>query len=267
MGDVIGVVPVAGFGSRLRPLTNLLPKELLPVGRHLIVERVLSELKSAGISNVVFIVSPQKLAIFEAMLGDGARLGVFIQYAVQSHMGGLADAVLCAQPFVPPGCKMLIALGDSFFSGGPDGSVIKRMLDTKADGAIATREVSMKFVSRYGIIALEQGTDQISHIVEKPNPDDAPSRNAVCARYLTDTSLFQIIQDTKPTDGTEHQLTGCLNNWIQSGHTIENVPLIDNEKRHDVGNFDTYYASVLELALEESADRPQLERMLKEQLQ
>jgi UTP--glucose-1-phosphate uridylyltransferase len=267
MGDVIGVVPVAGFGSRLKPLTNLLPKELLPVGRHLIVERVISEMKSAGIVDLVFVVSPPKLAIFEAMLGQGDGLGVRIQYAVQNHMGGLADAVLCAQPYVPSDCKMLIALGDSFFSGGLDGSVVKRMLDTKADGAIATREVSLDFVSRYGIVALSDETSLISHIVEKPSPENAPSRNAVCARYLIDTSMFQIIRDSKPTDGSEHQLTGCLNDWIQAGHTIESIPLVNGEKRHDVGNFDTYYASVMELALEEATDRPQLERMLKEQLQ
>jgi len=267
MGDVIGVVPVAGFGSRLKPLTNLLPKELLPVGRHLIVERVISELKSAGIFDLVFVVSPQKLVIFEAMLGNGERLGVQIQYTVQSHMGGLADAVLCAEPHVPAGCNMLIALGDSFFSGGPDGSVVKRMLETTANGAIATRTVSRELVSRYGIIALKPDTNSISNIVEKPKPDDAPSLNAVCARYLIDRSIFEIIRDTKPLQGTEHQLTGCLNGWIQSGHSIESVPLIDREKRHDVGNFDTYYASVMELALEETTDRPQLERMIKGQLQ
>jgi UTP--glucose-1-phosphate uridylyltransferase len=107
----------------------------------------------------------------------------------------------------------------------------------------------------------------VSHIVEKPNQSDAPSRTAICARYLVDTSLFDIIRSSKPTDGSEHQLTGCINQWIQAGHTLDNVPLIGTEKRHDVGNFDTYYASILEMALEESADRPQLARILKEYLQ
>ena len=83
--------------------------------------------------------------------------------------------------------------------------------------------------------------------------------------------LIDVIQTGIDLGGGDYSLVPmikrCLNAWIQSGHTIENVPLIDNEKRHDVGNFDTYYASVLELALEEATDRPQLERMLKEQLQ
>lgn len=267
MGDVFGVVPVAGFGSRLQPLTNLLPKELLPVGRHLIVERVISELKNAGILDIVFVVSPQKQGIFETLIGDGEKFGVRVRYAVQSHMGGLADAVFCAQPFVPVGCKMLIALGDSFFSGGHDGSVAMRMLNTKADGAVATREVPLDFVSRYGIVAASPETNLVSQIVEKPKPEDSPSRTAVCARYLVDTSIFEIIRSTKPEDGSEHQLTGCLNKWIQAGHSLENIPLVSTEKRHDVGNFDTYYASIMELALEESADRPHLERILKEYLQ
>ena len=96
MGDVIGIVPVAGFGSRLKPLTNLLPKELLPVGRHLIVERVVSELRSAGILDLIFVVSPQTLPIFEALIGNGENLGVHTTYALQPEMGALADAVACA---------------------------------------------------------------------------------------------------------------------------------------------------------------------------
>ena len=267
MGDVFGVVPVAGFGSRLKPLTNLLPKELLPVGRHLIVERVISELKNAGILDLVFVVSPQKQDIFETLIGDGEKFGVRIQYALQSQMGGLADAVLCAEPFVPIGSKLLVALGDSFFSGGNDGSVATRMLNVTADGAIATREVPEEFVSRYGIVVVSPATNLISHIVEKPSPDVAPSRTAVCARYLLDTSIFEVIRKSKPSDGSEHQLTGCLNQWIEMGHSLANVPLVDKEKRHDVGNFDTYYGSIIELALEESADRPNLERILKEYLQ
>jgi UTP--glucose-1-phosphate uridylyltransferase len=244
-----------------------LPKELLPVGRHLIVERVVSELKSVGVVDLIFVVSPEKHAIFEVLIGNGSKLGVQIKYAIQGHMGGLADAVLCAESFVPVGSKMLIALGDSFFSGGEDGSVSKRMLSTHADGAVATREVSLELVSRYGIVATKPGTALVSHIVEKPNQADAPSRTAICARYLVDTSLFEIIRSSKPNDGSEHQLTGCINQWIQSGHTLENVPLIGTEKRHDVGNFDTYYASILEMALEEAVDRPQLAQILKEHLQ
>ena len=267
MGDVIGIVPVAGFGSRLKPLTNLLPKELLPVGRHLIVERVVSELRSAGILDLIFVVSPQKLPIFEALIGNGEKLGVHITYALQPEMGGLADAVACAEPFVQPGSKLLIALGDSFFTGGDDGSVTKRMLSAPEEGAIATREAPLNMVSRYGIVATHPESNIISHIVEKPGPDSAPSRVAVCARYLVDTSIFDIIRHTRPTDGSEHQLTGCLNKWIQYGHSMESVPLIGNETRHDVGNFDTYYASIMQLALEEASDRPLLERKLKEYMQ
>lgn len=267
MGDVIGIVPAAGFGSRLKPLTNLLPKELLPVGRHLIVERVVSELRSAGILDLIFVVSPQKLAIFEALIGNGEKLGVHITYAVQPEMGGLADAISCAEPFVKPGSRLLIALGDSFFTGGVDGSVTKRMLDAPQEGAIATREVPLNMVSRYGIVATHPETSVIAHIVEKPSSDSAPSQIAVCARYLVDTSIFEIIRRTRPNDGSEHQLTGCLNEWIYSGHSVVSVPLIGNETRHDVGNFDTYYASIMQLALEEASDRPQLERILKEYMQ
>jgi len=267
MGDVIGIVPVAGFGSRLKPLTNLMPKELLPVGRHLIVERVVSELRASGILDLIFIVSPQKLGIFSALIGNGEKLGVRITYAVQQEMGGLADAVSSAEPFIKSGSRILIALGDSFFTGSYDGSVVNRMLATQQNGAIATRVVNLNMVSRYGIVATHPSTNEISHIVEKPSPENAPSQLAVCARYLVDTSIFDVIQRTRPSDGSEHQLTGCLNEWIYSGHSVISVPLRDNETRHDVGNFDTYYASIVQLALEEASDRTQLERILKEYLQ
>lgn len=267
MGDVFGVVPVAGFGSRLKPLTNLLPKELLPVGQHLIVERVVSELKSVGILNLVFVVSPQKQSIFEAIIGDGTKLGVNVLYAVQLHMGGLADAVSCAEPFVPEGSRFLIALGDSFFTGGVDGSIANRMLQCNENGAIATRIVPKDLVSRYGIIAPMSAGNLISHIVEKPSIDIAPSQVAVCARYLVDTSIFDVIKRTRPLDGTEHQLTDCLNEWIRCGNSVASVPLLENEQRHDVGNFDTYYASIVQLALDEASDRTHLEQILKEHMQ
>lgn len=267
MGEVIGVVPVAGFGSRLKPLTNVLPKELLPVGRHLIVERVISELKSAGIHKLVFVVSPSKHPIFELLLGDGEKFGVHIDYAIQNHMGGLADAVLCSQAYVSAGSRLLIALGDSFFSGGTDGGVVQRMLQTDTDGAIATRDVPNDLVNRYGIVSVNPASNEIAYIVEKPLLTEAPSTIAVCARYLVDTTIFETIMTTKPSDGTEHQLTGCLNQWIDSGKTLATVPLQGQEKRHDVGNFDTYYASVVDMALTEANDRPHLERTLKEYLQ
>ena len=267
MGDIFGVVPVAGFGSRLKPLTNVLPKELLPVGHHLIVERVISELKICDIRNLVFVVSPSKQPIFQAIIGDGSKFGVNIQYAVQHHMGGLADAVLCAEPYLPKNSKVLIALGDSFFTGGRDGSVTRRMIATATDGAVATREVPIEMVSRYGIVTINTHSSLIDHITEKPKPTETTSRLAVCARYLVDPSIFDIIRSNKPTDGSEHQLTDCINRWIDIGNSFANVPLELNEKRHDVGNFDTYYAATVELALEESDDRQQLERLLKEHLQ
>lgn len=267
MGDVIGIVPVAGFGSRLKPLTNLLPKELLPVGRHLIVERVISELRSVGIVNQIFVVSPQKFSIFEALIGNGEKLGVKVTYAVQTEMGGLADAILCAKPFVPIGHRVMIALGDSFFSGGEEGDVLRRMLSIKGDGAVATRRVPLEMVSRYGIVDVGPSTNQIVRIVEKPNQNETPTNIAVCARYLIDTSIFDVIELSKPADGTEHQITSCLNQWISNGHSLVNVPLIDHETRHDVGSFDTYYASFVQMALEETTDRSELEQRLKEYMQ
>src|SRR5437588_8937489 len=85
------IVPAAGYGTRLRPLTEAIPKEMLPLGRKPVLEYVLEELRGAGITDVLFVVSTGKEMI-RKYFGDGERFGVRCTYAIQPEMKGLGDA-------------------------------------------------------------------------------------------------------------------------------------------------------------------------------
>src|ERR1051326_3097400 len=87
------IVPAAGFGTRLHPLTKAIPKEMLPLGRKPVLQYVLEELKAAAIEEALLVISPGK-EIIRNYFGDGAKFGIAIQYAVQNEMRGLGDAVL-----------------------------------------------------------------------------------------------------------------------------------------------------------------------------
>src|SRR5690349_17245036 len=90
------VIPAAGHGTRLRPITSAIPKEMLPLGRKPVLEHVLDEIRVAGITKVLFVVSPGKEMI-ESYFGDGQRFGVACDYVVQPQMLGLGDAILHAE--------------------------------------------------------------------------------------------------------------------------------------------------------------------------
>ncbi|MFQ6062929.1 MAG: sugar phosphate nucleotidyltransferase [Methanosarcinales archaeon] len=93
------LIPAAGIGTRLRPFTNAIPKELLPIGNKAVIEHVVEALKIAGITDIIIVVSPHKPIIIE-YLGSGKRLGVHITYVVQDDPLGLANAVLAGKPLI-----------------------------------------------------------------------------------------------------------------------------------------------------------------------
>src|SRR5512143_4179910 len=104
------LVPAAGYGTRMRPLTRAIPKEMLPIGRKPVLEHVLDELKGAGIQRILFIISPGKDMV-QGYFGDGSAWGVRCDYAVQQQMRGLGDALLHGEEWAE-GHPVMVAFGD-----------------------------------------------------------------------------------------------------------------------------------------------------------
>jgi len=271
----IAIVPVAGRGLRLLPLTKSQPKEMLPVGRKPVVQYVVEELARCGLSRLLFITGPGKTAIenhfdIDAELVDHLRetgrellleelaferedLEYF--YTRQRRQLGLGHAVLCArtavgrQPFV-------VALGDSIIGLHAQSNVVRLMSDQferlRADAVIAFERVPPEEVVQYGI-AKPRGNGaevfELEDLIEKPEVDEAPSNLAIAARYVFSPAIFDCLARTAPGKGDEIQLTDAVRLLIRQGGKVLGVSLPAGEKRFDIGNFESYFEAFAEFAL------------------
>lgn len=255
----VAVIPAAGFGTRLRPLTNAIPKEMLPVGRRLALEHIVDELRAAGITRIVFVLSPTKEAFIRRHFGEEGE-GISFSYALQPEMRGLGDAILCAEAEVTAAGSgpFVVALGDAVFEEPQSGGITSRLVAsfdaTQAAVGLVVQRVPRDRISRYGVVtpAGEPRGDYlpISGIVEKPAPEDAPSDFAAAARYVVRApKVFEILRATPPGKGGEIHLTDALQALLRDGAVGVAVPLRLGEARHDLGGLDSYFKAFAAFAL------------------
>ena len=206
----VAVIPVAGRGTRLLPLTKCQPKEMLPLGRKPTVQHVVQELAWSGIREMLFITGPGKAAIEnhfdidaeivqhlrstgkEDLLAelDFERADIDYFYTRQRRQLGLGHAILCARPFVGQR-PFLVALGDSLIGLNSRSDVCRRMIEhfdrEGVDAVIAFQKVPREDVVKYGI-AQPRGDAgdvfELEDLIEKPAVEEAPSNLAVAARYI-----------------------------------------------------------------------------------
>ncbi len=287
----IAVVPVAGLGTRLLPATKSQPKEMLPVGRKPVVQYVVEELARVGMTQVLFITGPGKASIEnhfdlndelirtlreggrEELLAELAfeRTAVQYFYTRQRQTLGLGHAVLCARSFVGDQ-PFVVALGDSIIGMHAESDVVRRMtrcfVDRGASAVIAFEEVPNAEVSQYGIARPRTGGDifEIEDVVEKPSPHEAPSNLAIAARYVLAPAIFDTLARTTPGKGGEIQLTDGIRALIRQGGRAYGVRLRPDERRYDIGNFDSYFQAFVEFALADSRYGPALRRHMEDLL-
>jgi len=271
----IAVVPVAGRGTRLLPLTKSQPKEMLPVGRKPVVQYVVEELARCGIGRLLFVTGPGKTAIenhfdvdveltahlretgkeelLEELGYEREELEYF--YTRQRRQLGLGHAVLCAQPVVGTQ-SFVVALGDSIIGLHAQSKVVRTMIDRfearRADAVIAFERVDPADVVHYGIAKPRQNCAdvfELADLIEKPEVDEAPSNLAVAARYVFSPAIFDYLKRTPPGKGDEIQLTDAVRMLIREGGRVLGVTLPDEEQRFDIGNFESYFDAFLEFAL------------------
>jgi len=287
------VVPVAGRGTRLLPLTKSQPKEMLPVGRKPVVQYVVEELARCGISRVLFVTGPGKTAIEnhfdidaelianlretgkEELLAELAfeREDLEYFYTRQRRQLGLGHAVLCARPVVG-GQSFVVALGDSIIGRQAQSQVVRTMVhrfeSLRADAAIALQEVAAEDVVRYGIARPRGRIDdvfELDDLIEKPAVAEAPSNLAVAARYVFSPAIFDCLEKTPPGKDGEIQLTDAVRLLIRSGRKVLGVRLTLEEPRFDIGNFESYFAAFAEFALADPQYGPGLRSRLEELLE
>jgi UTP--glucose-1-phosphate uridylyltransferase len=273
----IAVVPVAGIGTRLLPATKSQPKEMLPVGRKPVVQYVVEEMTRVGMQRLLFITGPGKTSIenyFDLnpeliqMLRETGKEDLLAEfeferapvqyfYTRQRQLLGLGHAVLCAEPFVGDQ-PFVVALGDSIIGLNAESDIVRRMIrafdDQQADAVVAFERVPMDQVHHYGIAKPRTNGEifAIDDVIEKPSAAEAPSNLAIAARYVFAPKIFDAIKRTKPGKGGEIQLTDAIRLIVQGGGRVFGMSLRDNERRYDIGNFDSYFQAFVEFALADS---------------
>jgi UTP--glucose-1-phosphate uridylyltransferase len=286
----VAVVPVAGRGTRLLPLTKSQPKEMLPVGQKPVVQYVAEELALSGIERLLFVTGPGKTAIenhfdineeLVASLRESGheellctlsfereKLEYF--YTRQRRQLGLGHAILCARPMVSQE-PFVVALGDSIIGMHAKSTIVKRMTDLfereKAGAVIAFETVPERDVVNYGIASVRREMDgffELDDLVEKPAVSEAPSQLAVAARYVFHPEIFDFLERTAAGKGNEIQLTDAIGSMIRDGGRVLGVKLPETESRFDIGNFASYFRAFFEFALADPDHGAELLEIVKE---
>lgn len=227
------IFPVAGLGTRFLPATKATPKELLPVLDTPLIQYAIDEARDAGIERMVFVSHESKPAI-ERHVMDDLRLRRSLEergkediadelkeaalhpesddvvFTMQNEPKGLGHAVLCARDYILDGAVAVI-LPDDLILGA---SCLSEMAHAYDGGhMVATMTVDDQEVSKYGVLDVMSQEGRITRarsMVEKPAPEDAPSRKAVIGRYILDADIFDALATQTPGAGGEIQLTDAI---------------------------------------------------------
>lgn len=206
-----GIILAGGSGSRLYPVTHVVSKQLMPVYDKPMIYYPLSTLMLSGIRDVLVISTPKDTPLYEKLLGDGNRLGINIQYAVQSSPDGLAQAFIIGKDFVDNKPSALI-LGDNIFHGHDLVKQLKSANEFKLGATVFAYRVNDP--ERYGVIEFDQKHQAIS-INEKP---EIPKSNyAVTGLYFYDQEVCSVVKDIKPSARGELEITDVNQHYLEQG--------------------------------------------------
>ena len=241
------VIPAAGKGTRLLPLTRTVPKEMLPLGRKPVLHHIVDELLEAGINQVLFVISDDKACI-PKYFDDGSDR---FQSVVQPEQKGLADATLYGEDFAA-GDPVAVALGDSIITSGEREHVTRRLLDAyetlDAGCVIAVEEVPEADAVRYGIVKPKDGVGdvfEIDDLIEKPPAGNLPSNLAIAGRYVVNSTIYDMIRRLEPGALGELQLTDAIRMLLRGGQRVWCARLRQSEKRTDIGTFGSYFEALI----------------------
>lgn len=226
-----GIILAGGSGTRLRPLTKVTSKQLLPIYNKPMIFYPLETLLKAGIKEILFIVAPDHAGDFLKLLGSGKEFGAKFTYEIQDKPDGLAQAFIIGENFVGNKPVTLI-LGDNVF----EDDFTADIKGFKSGGRVFAKEVADP--ERFGVVEFDEQRKAIS-IVEKP--EHPASNYAVTGLYIYDNTVVEKAKALKPSARGELEITDLNNVYLQEG-TLD-VAFV-NGKWLDTGTFEAMYEAI-----------------------
>ncbi|HKM24358.1 MAG TPA: UTP--glucose-1-phosphate uridylyltransferase [Corynebacterium sp.] len=287
------IVPAAGMGTRFLPATKTVPKELLPVVDTPGIELIAEEANALGASRLAVVVAPNKQEVlrhfeqFPNLVETLADRGKTEQVEKVQRAGKLMSPVAVEQE-KPLGLGHAVGLAESVLDEDEDVvavmlpddlvlpmGVLEKMAAVRAElggSVLCAVDVPREDVFNYGVFDIEDipadcgldGNDvkRVVGMVEKPDPEDAPSTFVATGRYLLDRGIFDALKRITPGKGGEIQLTDAIELMIREGHQVH--ILVHRGKRHDLGNPAGYIPACVDFGLSHPKYGPVLKRAITE---
>ena len=263
------IIPLAGQGTRLLPLTSVISKELLPINGKPGLEYIMDECIDAGIKEVIFVISKKKSLVKKYFYNDSffkkiiqkkkdkrikseylkiKKYKKMIKFAYQNTPKGTGDAVLKCKNLIKSKYFLMLLADDLIIKNNCSKSMISAHKKFKSS-IIASKKVNRKDVSRWGIFNLKKINNKnflINDVIEKPDIKKAPSNYAVIGRYILPKTIFKILKNQKPGKNGEIHITDAIRTLIKKknkfmGHVFAGKYL-------DCGTMKGYINSSIEIS-------------------
>lgn len=251
------VIPAAGHGTRFLPWTKAIPKEMLPLLNKPAIHHIVQEIVNSGLSHGI-IISARHKKVLENYFSESPELSHFLaekkksylldevntltsavqlSFTYQDHAKGLGHAVSLAKPYIDDDYFAILLPDDIMMGASPATLQLIDHARMQNSSIIAVQKVPRETVSSYGIVAVKKQIApdlyEISNVVEKPSPEQAPSDLAVVGRYVLSTSIFKALEKVEPSVGGEIQLTDGIAHILNEGQRV--LACTISSKRFDVG--------------------------------
>ena len=265
------VIPAAGLGTRFLPATKAQPKEMLPIVDKPTLQYIIEEAVASGIEEILIITGRNKKSIedhfdksveLELELGNKGKTELLeivqnisnminIHYIRQKEPRGLGDAIYCARYFIGDE-PFAVMLGDDIVDNEGGKPCLKQLIDAyeKYETTIlGVQEVAKEDTDKYGIVNGSKVADdvyKVKDLVEKPDPEKAPSNVAILGRYIITPEIFDILSELPPGKNSEIQLTDALEELSEKR---DMYAYVFEGKRYDLGDKHGFLQATVDFAL------------------